>query len=101
MAIMAMLDCIDAIGEECGPEISGADDLLGSGHPREMAAAGTAMTIIKNLFSFRMCKATTKNGIDSAPVKDISNEEVARGMVTDTTTFVSSDIGLKLLRAQV
>ena len=101
MAVMAMLDRIDAVGEECGPKISGADDLLGSGHPREMAAVGTAMTIIKDLFSFRMCKATTKNCIDSSPVKDISNEEVARGMVTDTTTSVSSDCGLKLLRAQV
>ena len=66
-----------------------------------MAAAGTAMTIIKNLFSFRMCKATTKDGVDSSPVKDISNEEVARGMVTDMTTSISSDCGLKILRAQV
>ena len=101
MEIMAMLDRIDVVGEECGPEISGADDLLGSGHPREMAAAGTAMTIIKNLFSFRMGKATTKNCIDSSLVKDISNEEVARSMVTDMTTFVPSDYGFKLLRAQV
>ena len=101
MAVMAMLDCVDAVGEECGPEISGADDLLGSGHPGEMAAAGTAMTIVKDLFSFLMCQATTKNCVDSSPIKDISNEEVARGMVTDTTTSVPSDCGLKLLRAQV
>ena len=101
MEIMTMFDRIDTVGEECGPEISGVDYLLGSGHPREMAAAGTAMTIIKNLFSFRMGKATTKNGIDPSPVKDISNEEVARGMVTDTTTSVLSDCGVKLIRAQV
>ena len=72
MAVMAMLDRIDAVGEECGPEISGADDLLGSGHPGEMAAAGTAMTIIKDLFSFLVCKETTKNCVDSSQVKDIS-----------------------------
>ena len=101
MAVMAMLDRSDAVGEKGGLEVSGVDDLLGSGHPGEMAAAGTAMTIIKDLFGFCMCKATTKNCIDSSPVKDISNEEVARGMVTDTTTSISSDCGLKLLRAQV
>ena len=66
-----------------------------------MAAAGTAMTIIKDLFSFLVCKATTKNCVDSSPIKDISNEEVARGMVTDTTTSIPSDYGLKLLLSQV
>ena len=64
-----------------------------------MAAAGTAMTIIKDLFGFLVCKATTKNCVDSSPVKDISYEEVARGLVTDTTTFITSDGGLELLRA--
>ena len=66
-----------------------------------MAAADTAMAIIKDLFSFLVCKATTKNRVDSSPVKDISDEEVARGMVTDTTTSVPSDYGLKLLHSQV
>ena len=99
MAVMAMLDHIDAVGEECGPKISGVDNLLGSGHPREMAAAGTAMTIIKDLFSFLVCKATMKNRVDSSPVKDISDEEVARGMMTDTTMSITSDGGSELLRA--
>ena len=57
------------------------------------------MAIIKDLFSFLVCKATTKNGVDSSPVKDISYEEVARGLVADTTTFIMSDFGSKLLRA--
>ena len=94
-----MLDRVDVVSEECGPEISGADDLLGSGHPGEMAAAGTAMTITKDVFSFLMCKAATKNCVDPSPVKNISYEEVARGLVTDTTTFITSDCGAKLLCA--
>ena len=69
---MAMLDRSDAVGEKGGPKVSSVDNLLGSGHPGEMAAAGTSMTIIKDLFSFLVCKATTKNCVDPSPVKDIS-----------------------------
>ena len=66
-----------------------------------MATAGTAMKIIKDLFNFLVCKETTKNRVDSSPVKDISDEEVARGLMTDTTTSITSDGGSELLRAQV
>ena len=59
------------------------------------------MTIIKGLFSFFVCEATTKNCVDSLSVKDISYEEIARGLVTDTTTLIMSDGGSKLLRAQI
>ena len=59
------------------------------------------MTIIKDLFSFFMCEEMTKNCVDSLLVKDISNEEIVRGLVTDMTTLITSDSGSELLRAQI
>ena len=62
-----------------------------------MAATGTTMTIIKDVFSFLKCEEMMKNCVDRSPVKDISYEEVARGLVTDTTTFITRDFGSEFL----
>ena len=68
LAIGTVFDCLNAITKERRPKIPCAHDFLGSSKTREVATASAAMAGIKDLFSFSVCEATTKDGVNPATI---------------------------------
>ena len=78
---------MDAIDKDGGPEITGAKDILGSGKTREVATTCSSMTVIQDLFGFIVGEEMMQYSIDTTRVCDISNEDIARNLLSDLTTI--------------
>ena len=55
-----MFNGYDAISEEGGPKVARSNDFLGSVHAREVNVVGSHVVIIKHMFNFNLCEATSK-----------------------------------------
>ena len=83
LAIGTVFDCLNAITKERRPKIPSAHDFLGSSKTGEVATASAAMAGIKDLFSFSVCEATTKDIINPATIEVVTDKKVSGGLVSD------------------
>ena len=59
------------------------------------------MGVIQNLFNFLMGKASSENGIDTASIQSVIQDEVLFYTVTDTMTIVMGYVEMKYLSMDI
>lgn len=101
LAIRIVFDCFNAIAEERRPKIPSAHNFLGGAEAEEVAATSAAMTGIDHFLSFSVCEVTTKESIYSATIKVVTDQKVARGLVSDTSSSITIKMKGKILGSQV
>ena len=101
LATGTVFDCLDAIIEEGRPKIPDAHYFLGSSKTGEVATTSAAMAGIKDLFSFSVCEATTKDRIDPATIKVVTDKKVSGGLVSDKATSLTVKMEGELLGSQI
>ena len=74
---------------------------MGSSETGEVATASAAMAGIKDLFSFSVCEATTKDRINPATIEVVTNKKVSGGLVSDTSTSLTVKVEGELLGSQI
>jgi hypothetical protein len=89
LTFLASLHDMNAIVKQCKQKITYSDDFLSSGHSQKMAPTCIAMEIIQYSISLVDSKASMKYGFDPSPIQDISDEEIAGGLVVNMTTIIS------------
>ena len=97
----AFLNHFMTIFKDRRPKIPSMKDFLGYSHPRKMTATCSRVAIIQNMFNFFMCKASSKDGIDTTSVQCIIQNEIVLCMVTDTMKIVMTYVRLKYLSLEI
>lgn len=87
--------------EEWVPKVVGLDDLLGSGHTREVGTAIAYVEIIKDVFDFFMGEAMMEKGVDTLFVKNISNKKVMKALIENVLSIIVSEMWGEFLSVQV
>ena len=93
LEIGIVFDCINVITEERRQKVTNTHDFLGSHHTREMSTASPIVTSIKDLLYFRMSETTMKDTINTMKIKVIADEKIASGLVSDTSSIITSKMG--------
>lgn len=88
-----MFDCLNAITKERRPKLASTQDFQGSGHMGEVSTTSAIMTSIKDFLYFRMSETMTKDPINTATIKVITDEKIARGLVSNTSLIITSKMG--------
>ena len=74
---------------------------MGSSKTGEVATASSAMAGIKDLFSFSVCEATTKDGVNPTTIEVVADKEVSGGLVSDASVSLTIKVKGELLGSQV
>jgi hypothetical protein len=101
MAFVASLDSVDAVMKQCGPEVPCSNDFLGGGHTREVTTASAAMEIVQDSVSFVDGQTSMKDGVDPMSIKNVSDEEISRGLMVNASMIISREMRPKLLCLKV
>ena len=101
LAIGTVFDCLNAISKEGRPKIPSAYDFMGSSETEEVATASAAMAGIKDLFSFSVCEATTKDGVNPTTIEVVADKEVSGGLVSDASASLTIKVKGEILGSQV
>lgn len=88
-----MFDLLNAIDKERRQKVSNTHDFLGSIHSREMTTTRVTVTCIKHLLKFNMSGTMTKDNVDTAMIKIVTNEEIARGLMLNMSLIIMSNMG--------
>jgi hypothetical protein len=86
---MALFDHMHTIFKYCGPKVLCAQDILGSGKPKEMTNTFYGMEIIQKSLILLMEKESTKNQINPSMIKSVINDEVFFGMMMYALTLIA------------
>jgi len=88
-----VFDYLNIIAKEIRPKLPGTHDFLHSGHSKEVTTKSTTFSGIKNLLSFSMGETTMKGNVDIVMIKVVTDEEVARGLMLNTSSIITSEVG--------
>jgi hypothetical protein len=80
---MTSFDGLNAIRKQGRQKRTSPNQVFGGSHSEKVAAASTTMKIIQDLFGLFQGETTTRDGVNTAPVEDISNEDISRKELYD------------------
>jgi hypothetical protein len=92
---------MDTIMKQSGLEVPCSNYFLGGRHTREVATASVVVGIIQDSFIFVNGKTSSKDGIDSASIENVSNEEIVGGLMANASSIISREVRPKLLCLKV
>ena len=78
-----VFNCMDAIGKDGRPKITGMDNLLGNNQTREVATRGSTVIVIQYFFSLIMGEEMTRYGIDALMVQEIPYDDIESRLVSN------------------
>jgi len=96
-----MFEFLNATTKGRIPKITDADDFMGNDHSGEMTTTSATMVGIKHFFIFNMGETTTKDNYDTSTINIVTDEDVPRGLISNTSSIITSDMGGKFLGLQI
>jgi hypothetical protein len=101
MEFVTSLHNVDVVMKQSGPELPCSNDILGSGHTREVTPASAIVEIIQDSAKFVDGKTLLKNGVDPASIENVFDEEVVGGLMVNASTIILREMRPKIFCAKV
>jgi hypothetical protein len=80
-----------------GPEVPCSNAFLGGGHAQEVATASATMEIVQDSLNIVNGQTSVKDGVYPASIMNVSDEEISRGLMENSTTIISRELRPKLM----
>jgi hypothetical protein len=101
MAFITLLENVDTVMKQSGPEVPRSDDFLGSRHTREVTPASVIVEIIQDSVGFVNGKTSPKNGVDPTSINNVPDKEVSGSLMANASVVISREVRPEILCEKV
>jgi hypothetical protein len=88
LAWVTLLDHLNEIFDQRGPEVSCTKNLLGCFQPRKMTATCSSVIVIQDNLCFFLSKTSSKNAIYTSTIQSVIKDEIVSRLVSYSLTLI-------------